>query len=96
MFVKETCAKGGACIRETIWYVGAIDVQNMDADTFVFLFKVDLGQLTPISGIGLRTDGDPSYDYIEVMIQYSDTEEGEWKIKRDYRGDIMVCVHNTS
>ena len=56
---------------------------------------MDLAQLTPISGVGLITSGDSSYDYTEVMMQYSDTEEGEWKIKRDYRGEIMVCVHNT-
>ena len=54
---------------------------------------MDLAQLTPISGVGLRTCGDQAQDsYTEVMMQYSDTEDGEWKIKRDYRGEIMVCA----
>ncbi len=54
---------------------------------------MDLLQLTPISGVGLRTGGDqPNDSYVEVMMQYSDTE-GSWKIKKDYRGEMMVCAH---
>jgi hypothetical protein len=55
---------------------------------------VDLLQLTPISGVGLRSGGDqPINDsYIEVMMQYSDTE-GSWMSKKDYRGEIMVGTH---
>ena len=54
---------------------------------------MDLLQLTPISGVGLRTGGDqPNDSYVEVMMQYSDAE-GSWKIKKDYRGEMMVCAH---
>ena len=56
----------------------------------IFCLKVDLLQLTAISGVGLRTGGDqPNDSYVEVMMRYSD-KEGSWKTMRDYNGDIMV------
>lgn len=53
-------------------------------------FQVDLLQLTPISGVGLRTGGDqPNDSYVEVMMQYSDAEES-WSTLKDYRGEVKV------
>jgi hypothetical protein len=42
--------------------------------------------------VGLRTGGDhPNDSYVEVMMQYSDVD-GNWKVKKNYRGEILVCV----
>ena len=52
--------------------------------------KVDLLQLTAVSGVGLRTGGDqPNDSYIEVMMQYSDTD-GNWKVNKNYREEILT------
>ena len=62
---------------------------------FHFSIQVDLLQLTAISGVGLRTGGDqPNDSYIEVMMQYSDTD-GNWKVKKNYREEILVCAKYT-